>query len=56
MKEFKVFYKFDHIIDIVGHCIDVGEDMVKVNDVSTKQVEPLGLWKLWNEFVAIEEG
>ena len=55
MEEFEVFSEFDHIVGIVGHGVDIEEDMVKVDGVSAEQVEPLGLRKLWDRFVAVEE-
>ena len=55
MEEFEVFSKFDHIVGVVGHGVNIGEDMVKVDGISTEQFEPLGLRKLWDRFVAVEE-
>ena len=55
MEQFDTLPELDDLISVVGDRVDIGEDMIEVDGVSTEEVEPFGLGKLWNRFVAVKQ-
>jgi hypothetical protein len=46
MEELEVLTKFNNVIVVVQHSVDIGKNMVEVDSIAAKEVEPLGLRKL----------
>jgi len=48
VEELNIFTEFHNVSGVIGNCVDIGEDMVKVDGVAIEQVKPFRRGKLWN--------